>query len=110
MGTLHSIGGPARRTLMVRAARTSVLLSLLFVVVYGSTNSSGTGNGWPGHSLKDVNCMLIGKGGGLLPKPGRQIRYRENTPLSNLWLTLAQMAGVERKEFGRSTGTLAGLG
>ena len=31
-------------------------------------------------------------------------------PLSNLWLTLAQMAGVERKEFGRSTGTLAELG
>src|SRR5688572_8490813 len=38
MGTLYSFGGPARRALMVRAAKTSVLLSLLFVVVYGSTN------------------------------------------------------------------------
>jgi hypothetical protein len=31
-------------------------------------------------------------------------------PLSNLWLTLTQMVGIDRKEFGRSTGTLAELG
>lgn len=80
------------------------------IVVYGCTNSSGTGNGWPGHSLRDVGCILAGKGGGLLPRPGRQIRYRDGTPLSNLWLTLAQLVGVDRKEFGRSTGTLAELG
>jgi hypothetical protein len=80
------------------------------IVVYGCTNSSGTNMGWPGHSLEDVGCLLAGKGGGLLPRPGRQIRYRKGTPLSNLWLTLAQLVGVERKEFGRSTGTLADLG
>jgi protein-tyrosine phosphatase/membrane-associated phospholipid phosphatase len=38
MGDLHGVLGPARRALMLRAATTSVLLSLLFVVVYGSTN------------------------------------------------------------------------
>jgi protein-tyrosine phosphatase/membrane-associated phospholipid phosphatase len=38
MGDIHGVGGPARRALMLRAASTSVLLSLLFVVVYGSTN------------------------------------------------------------------------
>ncbi len=38
MGDLHGVGGPARRGLMPRAARTSVLLSLLFLVVYGGTN------------------------------------------------------------------------
>jgi protein-tyrosine phosphatase/membrane-associated phospholipid phosphatase len=38
MGDLHSVGGPPRRALMLRAARTAVLLSVLFVVVYGSTN------------------------------------------------------------------------
>jgi hypothetical protein len=80
------------------------------LVVYGCTNSSGTGNGWPGHSLKDVGCILAGHGGGLVPKLGRQVRFPDGTSLSNLWLTLAQMVGVERKEFGRSTGTLAGLG
>ena len=79
------------------------------IVVYGNNNSSGTTYGWPGHSLKDVSCLLAGKGGGLL-KPGRQVRYKEGTPLSNLWLTLAQRAGVDRKEFGRSTGTLTDLG
>jgi protein-tyrosine phosphatase/membrane-associated phospholipid phosphatase len=38
MGHVHGIAGPARAGLMFRAARTSVLLSLLFLVVYGSTN------------------------------------------------------------------------
>lgn len=80
------------------------------IVVYGCNNSSGAAHGWPGHSLKDLSCILAGKGGGLLPKPGRQIRYRDGTPLSNLWLTLAQRAGIERKQFGRSTGTLTDLG
>jgi hypothetical protein len=80
------------------------------IVVYGSNFSSGSGNGWPGHSRKDVACILAGKGSGLLPKPGRHIRFAEGTPLSNLWLTLARMVGIERREFGLSTGTLAGLG
>jgi predicted protein tyrosine phosphatase len=38
MGIIHGFGGPARRVLMVRALLTSVLLSLLFMVVYGGTN------------------------------------------------------------------------
>jgi predicted protein tyrosine phosphatase/membrane-associated phospholipid phosphatase len=38
MGHIHGVGGPAHRVLILRAARTSVLLSLLFLVVYGSTN------------------------------------------------------------------------
>jgi hypothetical protein len=80
------------------------------LVVYGCTNSSGTGNGWPGHSLKDVGCIVAGHGGKLVSRTGRQIKFAEGTPLGNLWLTLAQMVGVERKEFGRSSGTLAGLG
>lgn len=80
------------------------------IVTYGCTNSSGTNHGWPGHSLKDVGCILAGHGGGRLPRLGRQIRYPDNTSLGNLWLTLAQLAGIERKEFGRSTGTLPDLG
>lgn len=38
MGHLHGVAGPARRAMIARAATTSVLLSLLFIVVYGSTN------------------------------------------------------------------------
>jgi hypothetical protein len=80
------------------------------IVVYGCTNSSGTNNGWPGHSLKDVGCLLAGHGGGLIPATGRQIRYKAGTSLGNLWLTLAQLCGVKRKEFGRGACALAGLG
>jgi hypothetical protein len=38
MGNLHGGDGPARRELMFQAAGTSVLLSVLFLVVYGGTN------------------------------------------------------------------------
>lgn len=38
MGNLHGVGGSPRRNLMLRAFVTSVLLSILFIVVYGSTN------------------------------------------------------------------------
>jgi protein-tyrosine phosphatase/membrane-associated phospholipid phosphatase len=38
MGDIHGIGGPARHLLMLRAAATSILLSLFFVVIYGGTN------------------------------------------------------------------------
>jgi len=38
MRVVHSVGGSPHRRLMLRAAITSTLLSLLFVVVYGSTN------------------------------------------------------------------------
>jgi protein-tyrosine phosphatase/membrane-associated phospholipid phosphatase len=38
MGDIYRVGGPARWALMIRALKTSVLLSLLFLVVYGSTN------------------------------------------------------------------------
>ena len=38
MGDIHRGGSSARSALMLRAAKSSVLLSLLFVVVYGSTN------------------------------------------------------------------------
>ncbi len=91
------------------------------LIVYGSTNAGGGGSGWPGHGLKDVACLLAGRAGGLIPRPGRVVEYYgqdrrdskrpgSGVSLSNLWLTLAQLAGVDRKEFGRSTGTLADLG
>jgi protein-tyrosine phosphatase/membrane-associated phospholipid phosphatase len=38
MGDIHGVAGPPRRVLILRAARSAVLLSLLFLVVYGSTN------------------------------------------------------------------------
>jgi hypothetical protein len=85
------------------------------IVVYGSTNAGGNGaGGWPGHGLRDVACLLAGGGGGLLRRPGRVLSYHgmrnQGVPLCNLWLTLAQMVGLENREFGISTGTLSDLG
>jgi hypothetical protein len=77
------------------------------ILVYGAASDGG---GWPGHGIRDVACLLAGSGGGLLRRTGRQIQYRAGTPLGNLWLTLANLAGLERREFGVSTGTLADLG
>jgi hypothetical protein len=77
------------------------------IIVYGSASDGG---GWPGHGTRDVACLLAGGGGGLLRRTGRQVQYRAGTPLSNLWLTLANLAGIERRQFGASTGTLADLG
>ncbi len=77
------------------------------IIVYGCGNN---GSGWVGHGTRDVACLLAGSGGGLLRRTGRQVQFANNTPLSNLWLTLAQLTGIERREFGVSTGALTGLG
>jgi hypothetical protein len=76
------------------------------IIVYGSASG---GTGWVGHGTRDVACLLAGSGG-LLRRPGRQVQFANNTPLCNLWLTLAQLTGIERREFGVSTGALTGLG
>ena len=76
------------------------------IIVYGCGNN---GSGWVGHGTRDVACLLAGNGGGLLRRTGRQVQLAKDTPLSNLWLTLAQLAGIDRREFGVSSGTLTGL-
>jgi hypothetical protein len=77
------------------------------IVVYGSASG---GTGWVGHGTRDVACLLAGSGGGMLRRTGRQVQFPNNTPLCNLWLTIAQLAGIERRDFGVSTGALTGLG
>lgn len=77
------------------------------IIAYGSHNGS---TGAPGHSLINVPCLMVGKGGGALPKTGRRVECAKGTPLSNLWLTLTQLTGIERKQFGLSTGTVSDIG
>lgn len=77
------------------------------IIVYGCGNN---GTGWVGHGTRDVPCLLAGSGGGLLRRTGRQVQCANGTSLSNLWLTLAQLAGIQRREFGVSTGAVTGLG
>jgi len=77
------------------------------IIAYGSYNGS---HGPIGHSQINVPCVTVGQGGGLLPKTGRRIQCAKGTPLANLWLTLTQLTGIERKQFGLSTGTVPDIG
>ena len=54
------------------------------------------------HGTRDVACLLAGNGGGLLRRTGRQVQFPNNTSLSNLWLTLTQLTGIQRREFGEN--------
>jgi hypothetical protein len=73
------------------------------MITYGSGNSDGNR-----HNHDDLPLLLLGKGGGTI-KPGRHLRFRRNTPLNNLWLSMLDRMGVAVNEFGDSTGKLKGL-
>jgi hypothetical protein len=70
------------------------------MIVMGSGNADGNR-----HSHSDLPMLLAGGGGGQL-KPGRFVDHK-GTPLSNLYVRLAQNMGVESLEsFGDSNGML----
>jgi hypothetical protein len=59
--------------------------------------------------IRNVPAIVAG-GGARDIKPGRHVVLKkEDTPLSNLWLTLLQQAGVPARSFGGSTGVLSEL-
>jgi hypothetical protein len=57
------------------------------------------------HRHADLPCLLAGNLGGQF-KTGRHLQYPENTPMSNLLLTLLDKAGVHVEKLGDSTGEL----
>lgn len=73
------------------------------LVLYGC--AIGDGNR---HNHDELPILLAGHGAGRV-KPGRHIKLEEETPLNNLFLSMADIAGVPLKEFGDSTGMLKGL-
>jgi hypothetical protein len=73
------------------------------LIVYGSGIADGNS-----HSHWNLPIILAGKGGGLV-RPGRHISYPEGTPLTNLFLTMLNGAGVHMDQLGDSTGQLKGL-
>ena len=54
------------------------------------------------------SLTLIGGGSGTL-KGGRHIRYADETPMTNLLLSMLDKAGVRTERLGDSTGTLQQL-
>lgn len=73
------------------------------MVLYGG----GIGDG-DRHNHDDLPILLAGSGAGTL-KPGRHVRFRQGTPLNNLFLSLLDRVGVDVEQLGDSTGKLQGL-
>jgi len=73
------------------------------MIVYGS--GLGDGNG---HLHHDLPTVVAGKANGAL-KPGRHIRYGDETPITNLYLSVMDIMGLPMEHFGDSTGKLEGL-
>jgi len=72
-------------------------------IVYGSGNADGNR-----HTHENLPVLLAGHGGGTL-NAGRYVQYGAK-PMSNLFLTLADQAGVENlPDFGDSTGRLGNV-
>jgi hypothetical protein len=55
------------------------------------------------HSHIDLPLVLVGGGAGSL-KGGRHLRFPQDTPMSNLHVSLLQKVGVQAEKFGDSTG------
>ena len=70
------------------------------LILYGG----GMGNGNL-HRHFDLPCLLAGKLGGKF-QTGRHIVYPENTPMTNLLLTILDKVGVRLEKLGDSTGLL----
>lgn len=69
------------------------------------TFGSGMGNG----TVHDYNDLPIVTAGGLCGKfaTGNHYRFDSKVPVANLWLSMAQQAGVEVDNFADSTGTIS---
>jgi hypothetical protein len=71
------------------------------LLMYGSALSDGNM-----HLYKDLPVLLIG-GRATGIAGGRHIRYAENTPIANLYLSMLETLGVHLERFGDSTGRVS---
>lgn len=73
------------------------------MIAYGSGNSDGNR-----HNHDDLPVLVAGGGCGTLDT-GRHLRLPNETPISNLWLSLLNRLEVKVDRLGDSNGTLSGL-
>jgi len=73
------------------------------MLVYGSSISDGNR-----HLHHDLPVLLAGRGCGTI-QTGRHMRVANETPMTNLFLSLLDRMGVRVERFGDSTGKLEGL-
>lgn len=72
-------------------------------IVYGSSISDGNR-----HDHLNLPAILAGGANGRV-HGGRHVRYAKGTPMTNLYLTMLDMAGVKPEKIGDSTGQIAHL-
>ena len=70
------------------------------LILYGSSISDGNA-----HTHHDLPLILAG-GGSVNVKGGRHLRYKEETPMNNLLVTMLDKAGVPAETLGDATGKL----
>lgn len=71
------------------------------LVLYGSSNSRT-------HVNRNYPLLLAG-GGKLGMKHNQYLKFSEDVPMSNLFVSMIQSLGIEAESFADSTGTLAGI-
>jgi hypothetical protein len=74
------------------------------MVTYGSGLSDGNA-----HDHADLPLVLAGRAGGSL-KPGRLVRYPNETPMANLFRAMLDRMGVPVETLGDSSGVVSDLG
>jgi hypothetical protein len=74
------------------------------MIVYGS--GLGDGNR---HNHDNLPVLLAGRGNGTI-EPGRHVRYDDETPMTNLFVSMLDRMGVSVDFMGDSTGRLPLLG
>lgn len=70
------------------------------IFIYGSGISDGNI-----HFHLDLPMLVVGGGAGTL-KGGRHVRYQNDTPISNLYVSVLDKLGLPMDQFGDSTGKL----
>jgi hypothetical protein len=73
------------------------------MILFGSGISDGNQ-----HSPHNVPLVLAGRGGGTIV-PGRHVEYKQDYPLSSLYVSMLNRMGVKISSFGDSKGELTGL-
>jgi hypothetical protein len=73
------------------------------MIAYGSGIHDGNA-----HNHDDLPILLAGGGCGTL-SPGRHIRFKSETPLTNLWLSMLNRIGPTIEKLGDSSGALPNL-
>jgi len=70
------------------------------MIAYGCGNSDGDR-----HNHDDLPVLLAGRGGGTIAT-GRHVRFKDETPVTNLWSSLLERMDVRVPFIGDSTGSL----